>query len=172
MKTAEQLQSCDALQMFCSMVKQMGSLSNLSNVFCQKSLSSPYPLPTRLLETGFLAIFLSSPVHLSTPPSLPVLWLFRWLCFRSSGDAGKPVQGWTTCNENWVIVTIFPLSDWGIYSHLISGNMQLSTLYTPLSWRSNLGGCGWFTWCTLEPLYMRNVSGSLQQVLLLSGPLP
>lgn len=47
-----------------------------------------YGWESQLLETGFLAIFLSSPVHPSTPPSLPVLWLFRWLCFRISTGAG------------------------------------------------------------------------------------
>ena len=47
--------------------------------------------PPRLLETGFLAIFLCSPFHLSSPPSLPVLYLFRWLCFRSrrNGNGGE-----------------------------------------------------------------------------------
>ena len=45
--------------------------------------------PPRLLETGFLAIFLCSPFHLSSPPSLPVLYLFRWLCFRSISETGK-----------------------------------------------------------------------------------
>ncbi|CAK9055527.1 unnamed protein product [Durusdinium trenchii] len=47
-----------------------------------------YGWESQLLETGFLAIFLSSPFHLSSPPSLPVLWLFRWLCFRISTGAG------------------------------------------------------------------------------------
>lgn len=45
--------------------------------------------PPRLLETGFLAIFLCSPFHLSSAPSLPVLYLFRWLCFRSVEETGK-----------------------------------------------------------------------------------
>ena len=47
-----------------------------------------YGWESQLLETGFLAVFLSSPLDLSASPSLPVLWLFRWLCFRISTGAG------------------------------------------------------------------------------------
>ena len=54
--------------------------------------------PPRLLETGFLAIFLCSPFHLSSPPSLPVLYLFRWLCFRSRRRNGKKKK---RCNGEW-----------------------------------------------------------------------
>ena len=47
-----------------------------------------YGWESQLLETGFLAIFLCSPLDLASSPSLPVLWLFRWLCFRISTGAG------------------------------------------------------------------------------------
>ena len=58
-----------------------------------------YGWESQLLETGFLAIWLcdipviqsqqrSSSTSLPEPPSLPVLWLFRWLCFRISTGAG------------------------------------------------------------------------------------
>lgn len=59
----------------------------------------------RLLETGFLAIFLCSPLEFSAPPSLTVLWLFRWLCFRISTGAGLiKVRGsscWTARTCLW-----------------------------------------------------------------------
>ncbi|CAE7386954.1 Lmf1 [Symbiodinium sp. CCMP2456] len=47
-----------------------------------------YGWESQLLETGFLAVFICSPLDLSASPSLPVLWLFRWLCFRISTGAG------------------------------------------------------------------------------------
>jgi len=60
-----------------------------------------YGWESQLLETGFLAIWLCDLPTLkngigglfhdatpSSPPSLPVLWLFRWLCARISIGAG------------------------------------------------------------------------------------
>ena len=56
-----------------------------------------YGWESQLLETGFLSIWLCDLPFLSSsswcsssqlPPSLPVLWLFRWLCARISVGAG------------------------------------------------------------------------------------
>ena len=56
-----------------------------------------YGWESQLLETGFLAIFLCDgplplrsmlPSRAPSPPSRPILWLFRWLCFRISLGAG------------------------------------------------------------------------------------
>jgi hypothetical protein len=52
-----------------------------------------YGWESQLLETGFLSIWLCDPPFStssssSLPPSLPVLWLFRWLCARISVGAG------------------------------------------------------------------------------------
>lgn len=54
-----------------------------------------YGWESQLLETGFLAIWLCDLPSLGmlkgaapSPPSLPVLWLFRWLCARISIGAG------------------------------------------------------------------------------------
>ena len=62
-----------------------------------------YGWESQLLETGFLAIFLCDlptfkgthvqsifrdTISPSKPPSIPVLWLFRWLCARISIGAG------------------------------------------------------------------------------------
>lgn len=54
-----------------------------------------YGWESQLLETGFLSIWLCDPPMSSSsssssplPPSLPVIWLFRWLCFRISVGAG------------------------------------------------------------------------------------
>lgn len=44
-----------------------------------------YGWEMQLLETGFLAIFLASPLDprpFSSPPLVPIVWLFRWLTFR------------------------------------------------------------------------------------------
>ena len=47
-----------------------------------------YGWESQLLETGFLAVFLCSPLDPRSAPTLPVLYLFRWLCFRISVGAG------------------------------------------------------------------------------------
>lgn len=47
-----------------------------------------YGWESQLLETGFLAIFLCSPLVPASRPTLPVLYLFRWLTFRISIGAG------------------------------------------------------------------------------------
>ena len=53
-----------------------------------------YGWESQLLETGFLSIWLCDPPFSSLsssyqlPPSVPVLWLFRWLCARISVGAG------------------------------------------------------------------------------------
>ena len=48
-----------------------------------------YGWESQLLETGFLSIWLCDPpLSSDLPPSLPVLWLFRWLCARISVGAG------------------------------------------------------------------------------------
>ena len=47
-----------------------------------------YGWESQLLETGFLAVFLCSWNDRRAAPSLPILWLFRWLCFRISIGAG------------------------------------------------------------------------------------
>lgn len=49
------------------------------------SLWYGYGWESQLLETGFLAIFLTSfldPRPFASAPSVPVVWLFRWLTFR------------------------------------------------------------------------------------------
>src|SRR5206468_7742987 len=53
---------------------------------------SGYGWETQLLETGFLAIFLCPLVNprpfAKRPPPILVIWLFRWLGFRSMLGAG------------------------------------------------------------------------------------
>jgi hypothetical protein len=72
-----------------------------------------YGWESQLLETGFLAVFLCQLPHIShdshwriralwrdgaaTEPSMPVLYLFRWLCFRISLGAGLIKVRGSTC---------------------------------------------------------------------------
>jgi hypothetical protein len=79
-----------------------------------------YGWESQLLETGFLAIFLCDLPHIrsndkkqwrlysvwrdestnTSSPSVPVLWLFRWLCFRISLGAGLIKVRGSSCWTN------------------------------------------------------------------------
>lgn len=59
-----------------------------------------YGWEMQLLETGFLAIFLTSPLDprpFSKPPPVPVIWLFRWLAFRIMLGSGLIKLRGDTC---------------------------------------------------------------------------
>ena len=47
-----------------------------------------YGWESQLLEAGFLTVFLCGVCDCAHRPTLPVLYLFRWLCFRVSVGAG------------------------------------------------------------------------------------
>lgn len=138
-----------------------------------------YGWESQLLETGFLAIFLCSPFHLSSPPSLPVLYLFRWLCFRISTGAGLiKVRGsscWTdrTClwyhfetqpNPSplsflWHFLPRYMLSygvDLDIFVQLYAVWLVLLPGLGPLKYLRRLGGL-------MQALFMLNIaiSGNL-----------
>lgn len=100
---------------------------------CREFLSFQWDI--LLLETGFLAIFLS-PLHLfsksrhRSPPSPLILWLFAWLLFRLMFSSG--VVKWASHDPTWRNLTALqyhyetqPLPTWiGWYVHQLPASFQ------------------------------------------------
>ncbi|KAL1508528.1 hypothetical protein AB1Y20_004628 [Prymnesium parvum] len=129
-----------------------------------------YGWESQLLETGFLAMLLCEPapwrLRPSRPPSLPALWLLRWLMFRISIGAGLiKVRGdscWTQRTCLWHHFETQPLPSPGSFVFhflprpVLSAAIDLDLfvqLYT--AWLVLLPGIGPLRW-------LRRAGGFLQ----------